>query len=71
MLKTIPVVFAIDWHDCIQCGACIAVCPQDADFVSPFDTIAIDRPCDIACMVCEAICPVTVISHRQAIVQAN
>ena len=60
------VLFMIDWNACIKCGACIAVCPQKFGFTSPFDTIAIDRACGIACMDCEKICPVTAISHRQA-----
>ena len=61
--KSPPVVFHIGWNACIHCGACVAVCPQEAGFVSPFDTIAVDTPCDIACMVCEDICPVNTITH--------
>jgi formate hydrogenlyase subunit 6/NADH:ubiquinone oxidoreductase subunit I len=60
-----PVVFQIGWNACIHCGACVAVCPQEAGFISPFDTIAVQTPCDIACMVCEDICPVTTITHVQ------
>lgn len=60
-----PVVFQIGWNACINCGACVAVCPQEAGFVSDFDTIAVQEPCDIACMVCEDICPVSTISHVQ------
>jgi NAD-dependent dihydropyrimidine dehydrogenase PreA subunit len=62
-----PLVFIVDWNACIKCGACIAVCPQDAGFTSAFDTIAVDRPCSIVCMDCEKICPVTAISHRAAL----
>jgi len=65
MPKRTPVVFDIDWNACIKCAACIAVCPQDAGFVSAFDTIAVDEPCSIACMACEEICPVTAISHEE------
>jgi formate hydrogenlyase subunit 6/NADH:ubiquinone oxidoreductase subunit I len=56
-------LFSINWNACIQCGACVAVCPQPHGFTSPFDTIAIDKPCDIACMFCEAVCPVSAITH--------
>ncbi len=66
MLEPRPVVFIVDWNACIKCGACVAVCPQKAGFISPFDTIAVDRPCDIVCVNCEQICPVTAIAHRQA-----
>ena len=57
------VVFSIGWNACIKCGACVAVCPQEAGFISNFDTIAVNEPCDIACMHCEAVCPVSTISH--------
>ncbi|MFI5170976.1 MAG: 4Fe-4S dicluster domain-containing protein, partial [Chitinophagales bacterium] len=48
---------------CINCGACVAVCPQEAGFISTFNTIAVHTPCDIACMACEIICPVSTITH--------
>ena len=63
MSKQQPVLFSIGWNACINCGACVAICPQEAGFVSPFDTIAVDRPCDIACLLCESICPVDTITH--------
>jgi formate hydrogenlyase subunit 6/NADH:ubiquinone oxidoreductase subunit I len=66
-----PVVFQIGWNACINCGACVAVCPHDAGFISPFDTIAVQTPCDIACMVCEDICPVSTITHTTISEWAN
>jgi len=63
MATKTPVLFSIGWNACINCGACVAICPQEAGFISAFDTIAVDRPCDIACMLCEDICPVTTITH--------
>ena len=67
MSKRQPIVFKVDWNACIRCGACVAVCPQEAGFTTPFDTIAVDTPCDIACMACVKICPVTAIaSHTTA-----
>lgn len=66
MSRKDPVVFYVNWNACIKCGACIGVCPQEAGFTTPFDTIAVDTPCDIACMHCEKICPVTAISSRPA-----
>ncbi|MEM6724447.1 MAG: 4Fe-4S binding protein [Bacteroidota bacterium] len=63
MAKKTPVLFSIGWNACINCGACVAICPQEAGFISAFDTIAVDRPCAIACMLCEDICPVTTITH--------
>lgn len=64
MSKKEPVVFQIGWNACINCGACVAVCPQPVNFISDFDTIAVHTPCDIACMVCEDICPVSTITHQ-------
>jgi len=71
VLKLIPVIFDINWNACIKCGACVAVCPQEAGFISPFDTIAVDRPCDIACLVCESACPVSAIAHQEAAVHIS
>lgn len=65
MRKKEPVVFEIGWNACINCGACVAVCPQPTGFISPFDTIAVNTPCDIACMLCEEVCPVTTITHEK------
>lgn len=69
-MAKLPVVFDIDWYSCIRCGACVAVCPHPADFTTPFDTIAVNVPCEIACMLCERVCPVTAISHIAAPVAA-
>lgn len=66
-----PVVFSIGWNACIKCGACVAVCPHPAGFITAFDTIAVNEPCDIACMHCEAICPVSTITHHQFVVPVN
>jgi ferredoxin len=65
MISPIPVIFTVNWNACIKCGACVAVCPQDAGFISPFDTIAVGRPCDIACLLCERVCPVSAIESKQ------
>lgn len=62
-MKSPPVVFSISWNACINCGVCVAICPQEAGFISDFDTIAVQTPCDIACMICEQICPVDAITH--------
>ena len=61
------VIFEIGWNACINCGACIAVCPHEAGFISAFDTIAVHEPCDIACMQCEAICPVSTITYQRVL----
>ena len=58
------VIFEIGWNACIKCGACVAVCPQEPGFITPFDTIAVKTPCDIACMFCETVCPVSTITHK-------
>lgn len=60
------VEFSVNWDACIRCGACVAVCPHDAGFTTAFDTIAVDTACDIACMFCEQVCPVTAITSRHA-----
>ena len=69
MPKRTPVIFYVDWNACIRCGACVATCPQELGFTTPFDTIAVDTPCDIACMACEQVCPVSAITHHSATAQ--
>ena len=59
--KRQPVTFDVNWPACIECGACVAVCLQRSPFTSPFDTIAVHEPCDIACMRCEDICPTSAV----------
>lgn len=67
MSKRKPVIFHIGWNACINCGACVAVCPHEAGFISPFDTIAVNEACEIACLICEDICPVSTITHQEAL----
>lgn len=69
MPKWSPLIFYVDWNACIRCGACVAVCLQEAGFTTPFDTIAVDILCDIACMACEKVCPVTAITYRSTTAQ--
>ena len=64
--KPDPAVFSVLWHACIQCGACVAVCLQRTPFISPFDTIAVETPCDIACMRCVEVCPTSAVEHCPA-----
>ncbi len=65
MAKPLTAVsFSVLWHACIQCGACVAVCLQREPFISPFDTIAVETPCAIACMRCEQVCPTSAIISR-------
>jgi ferredoxin len=71
MRNKAPVVFEIGWNACIKCGACVAVCPHPPGFISAFDTIAVNQPCDIACMHCVSICPVNTITHRSFLTVAN
>jgi formate hydrogenlyase subunit 6/NADH:ubiquinone oxidoreductase subunit I len=48
----------------LRCGACVAVCLQRKSFLSAFDTIAVQKPCEIACMLCTRACPTSAISHQ-------
>jgi ferredoxin len=62
MPKRPPVTFEINWNACLKCGACVGVCPLPPGFTTPFDTIAVNTPCDVVCMACEKICPVSAIT---------
>jgi NAD-dependent dihydropyrimidine dehydrogenase PreA subunit len=60
----LPVTFGVKWPACIQCGACVAVCLQKEPFVTPFDTIAVETPCRIACMRCVDVCPTSAVIYQ-------
>jgi len=59
------VKFNVIWQACIGCSACVGVCPQPRPFVSAFDTIAVETPCEIACMRCVEVCPTSAITFQK------
>jgi ferredoxin len=65
MKRDRAVSFDIVWQACIGCSACVAVCPQPEPFVSPHDTIALNTPCQIACMRCVEVCPTSAITFER------
>jgi formate hydrogenlyase subunit 6/NADH:ubiquinone oxidoreductase subunit I len=65
MKRNRSVSFNVIWQACIGCSACVAVCPQPEPFVSSHDTVALDTPCDIACMRCVEVCPTSAITFKR------
>ena len=49
----------VNWDKCVQCGACVAMCPTDALYVKDKTTmeIAFDADKCIACELCIRPCP--------------
>ncbi len=49
----------VDWDKCVQCGACVALCPTDALYIKDKKTmeIAFDSDKCIACELCIRPCP--------------
>ena len=49
----------VNWDKCVQCGACVAICPTDALFIKDNKTmeIAFDAEKCIACELCIRPCP--------------
>lgn len=56
---------AIDRASCVDCGACTAVCPQDAlDIGEPDWKLKFDKSKCILCGLCVPSCPVKAISIK-------
>jgi ferredoxin len=49
----------VDWDKCVQCGACVAICPTDALYIKDKKTmeVAFDPDKCIACELCIRPCP--------------
>lgn len=49
----------VDWDKCVQCGACVAICPTDALYIKDKKTmeVAFDPEKCIACELCIRPCP--------------
>jgi ferredoxin len=49
----------VNWDECIQCGACVSICPTAALFVKDRKTmeVAFDSDKCIACELCIRPCP--------------
>lgn len=49
----------VNWDKCVQCGACVAICPTDALYIKDRKTmeVAFDPEKCIACELCIRPCP--------------
>ncbi len=49
----------VNWDKCIQCGACVSICPTGALFIADRKTMKVDFDSDkcIACELCIRPCP--------------
>jgi L-aspartate semialdehyde sulfurtransferase ferredoxin len=49
----------VNWDECIQCGACVSICPTEALYIKDRKTMAVDFNADkcIACELCIRPCP--------------
>jgi ferredoxin len=56
----------VNWDECVQCGACVAICPTDALYVKDKKTmeVAFDTEKCIACELCIRPCPPRAIEVR-------
>jgi ferredoxin len=49
----------VDWEKCVQCGACVSICPTSALYIKDKKTmeVAFDPEKCIACELCIRPCP--------------
>ncbi|GAB4460659.1 MAG: 4Fe-4S binding protein [Anaerolineae bacterium] len=55
----------VDHELCCYCGACVAVCPPDAIFLTD-SFLAIDQETCTACERCTKMCPVHALAMAEA-----
>ena len=56
----------IDVNKCLRCGACAAVCSQDAIDISEFNVVYDESSCN-SCLICVKTCPLGAISKRREV----
>ena len=49
----------VDWDECVQCGACVSICPTGALHIKDRKTMRVDFDAEkcIACELCIRPCP--------------
>lgn len=57
-------MITINLNKCLRCGACAAVCAQNAIDISEFNVIYDEGECNM-CLVCVKTCPLGAISKRR------
>ncbi|RLF96433.1 ferredoxin [Thermococci archaeon] len=45
----------IDLEECVRCGTCSGVCPQNAIILTEFEVLVTEKCND--CGICEKVCP--------------
>jgi ferredoxin len=52
--------YKVDVKNCLACGGCISICPQNALSMHGMRALILERKC-IGCGICIKICPVKAI----------
>ncbi len=55
----------LDEESCLDCGACISLCPTEALKLSEDDSLLLDKEECIYCQACVPACPVDALSVRE------
>ncbi|MBN2226437.1 MAG: 4Fe-4S binding protein [candidate division Zixibacteria bacterium] len=59
-------MLVINQETCLECGGCVALCPEEALFLS-FNRLECNQDVCTMCLICISFCPVGALGENHAV----